>query len=62
MNTRMFQTYKIFSRCGLQFRAVEADTGAIGGSQSHEFQVLAESGEDAIVTATNANMPPACKG
>jgi prolyl-tRNA synthetase len=46
----MFQTYKrIFSRCGLRFRAVEADTGAIGGSQSHEFQVLAESGEDAIV-------------
>jgi prolyl-tRNA synthetase len=47
----MYQTYKrIFSRCGLQFRAVEADTGAIGGSQSHEFQVLAESGEDAIVS------------
>jgi prolyl-tRNA synthetase len=47
----MFQTYKrIFSRCGLQFRPVEADTGAIGGSQSHEFQVLAESGEDAIVS------------
>ena len=47
----MFQTYKrIISRCGLQFRAVEADTGAIGGSQSHEFQVLAESGEDAIVS------------
>jgi prolyl-tRNA synthetase len=47
----MFQTYKrIFTRCGLQFRPVEADTGAIGGSQSHEFQVLAESGEDAIVS------------
>lgn len=47
----MFQTYKrIFSRCGLKFRPVEADTGAIGGSQSHEFQVLAESGEDAIVS------------
>jgi prolyl-tRNA synthetase len=46
----MYQTYKrIFSRCGLSFRPVEADTGAIGGSQSHEFQVLAESGEDAIV-------------
>ena len=41
---------KIFSRCDLKFRAVEADTGAIGGSQSHEFQVLAESGEDAIVS------------
>jgi prolyl-tRNA synthetase len=47
----MFQTYnRIFTRCGLQFRPVEADTGAIGGSQSHEFQVLAESGEDAIVS------------
>lgn len=47
----MFQAYKrIFTRCGLQFRPVEADTGAIGGSQSHEFQVLAESGEDAIVS------------
>ncbi len=40
---------RIFSRCGLNFRAVEADTGAIGGSRSHEFQVLADSGEDAIV-------------
>src|SRR5438445_4878105 len=47
----MFQTYtRIFTRCGLQFRPVEADTGAIGGSRSHEFQVLAESGEDAIVS------------
>jgi prolyl-tRNA synthetase len=47
----MFQTYKrIFSRFGLRFRPVEADTGAIGGSQSHEFQVLAESGEDAVVS------------
>src|SRR4026209_1538969 len=47
----MYQTYKrIFSRCGLSFRPVEADTGAIGGSQSHEFQVLADSGEDAIVS------------
>jgi prolyl-tRNA synthetase len=47
----MFQAYKrIFSRCGLRFRPVEADTGAIGGSLSHEFQVLADSGEDAIVS------------
>ena len=47
----MFQTYKrIFTRCDLRFRPVEADTGAIGGSRSHEFQVLAESGEDAIVS------------
>ena len=52
----MFQTYKrIFTRCGLQFRPVEADTGAIGGSQSHEFQVLAESGEDAIVSCNQCD-------
>jgi prolyl-tRNA synthetase len=50
----MFQTYKrIFTRCDLRFRPVEADTGAIGGSRSHEFQVLAESGEDAIVSCNN---------
>jgi prolyl-tRNA synthetase len=47
----MFETYRrIFTRFGLRFRPVEADTGDIGGSLSHEFQVLAESGEDAIVT------------
>jgi prolyl-tRNA synthetase len=39
---------RIFQRCGLDFRAVLADTGAIGGSASHEFHVLADSGEDAI--------------
>ncbi len=45
----MHQTYtRIFSRLGLDFRAVAADTGAIGGQHSHEFHVLAESGEDAI--------------
>lgn len=45
----MYETYsRIFTRLGLQFRAVAADTGAIGGSGSHEFHVLAESGEDAI--------------
>ncbi|MBW8851442.1 MAG: proline--tRNA ligase [Xanthomonadales bacterium] len=45
----MYDTYgRIFTRLGLKFRAVFADTGAIGGSASHEFQVLAESGEDAI--------------
>jgi len=50
----MYDTYeRIFRRCGLRFRAVEADTGAIGGSLSHEFQVLAESGEDAIVACSN---------
>jgi prolyl-tRNA synthetase len=46
----MYAAYdRIFRRCGLDFRAVEADTGNIGGSRSHEFQVLADSGEDAIV-------------
>ncbi|HEX7326936.1 MAG TPA: proline--tRNA ligase [Casimicrobiaceae bacterium] len=45
----MYAAYeRIFTRLGLRFRAVEADTGAIGGFASHEFQVLAESGEDAI--------------
>ena len=46
----MYATYsRIFTRLGLEFRAVAADTGAIGGSASHEFQVLADSGEDATV-------------
>lgn len=46
----MYDAYgRIFTRLGLRFRAVAADTGAIGGSASHEFQVLAESGEDATV-------------
>ncbi len=45
----MFDTYtRIFERLGLNFKAVEADTGAIGGAVSHEFHVLAESGEDQI--------------
>lgn len=45
----MYQTYcRIFDRLGLQYRAVEADTGAIGGAVSHEFQVLADAGEDLI--------------
>ncbi len=45
----MYATYsRIFTRLGLKFRAVAADTGAIGGSHSHEFHVLADSGEDAI--------------
>lgn len=48
---KMYQAYnRIFERCGLNFRAVEADTGSIGGSASHEFMVLASSGEDAIVS------------
>ncbi len=46
----MYQTYsRIFTRLGLRFRAVMADSGAIGGNSSHEFHVLADSGEDAIV-------------
>ncbi|MBI5970041.1 MAG: proline--tRNA ligase [Deltaproteobacteria bacterium] len=45
----MFDTYsRIFERCGLEFRAVEADTGSIGGAFSHEFMVMADTGEDAI--------------
>ncbi|MEN9764824.1 MAG: hypothetical protein RL397_779 [Pseudomonadota bacterium] len=47
---KMFTAYsKIFDRLGLRYRAVAADTGAIGGSRSHEFQVVADTGEDAIV-------------
>lgn len=47
----MFETYqKIFSRIGLAYRSVEADSGAIGGSFTHEFHVLAQSGEDAILS------------
>src|SRR5690554_2934570 len=47
---KMFDAYvRIFQRLGLQFRAVAADTGAIGGSRSHEFQVIADTGEDLIV-------------
>lgn len=46
----MFDAYqKIFTRLGLNFRAVAADTGSIGGSSSHEFQVIADIGEDLIV-------------
>ncbi len=50
---KMYNAYRrIFQRCGLNFRAVEADTGSIGGSSSHEFMVLADSGEDAIVSCS----------
>ncbi|MGH9578020.1 MAG: proline--tRNA ligase, partial [Terriglobales bacterium] len=49
----MYDTYsRIFSRLGLKFRAVAADTGPIGGTGSHEFHVLADSGEDAIAYST----------
>jgi prolyl-tRNA synthetase len=51
----MYETYsRIFTRLGLKFRAVLADNGAIGGSNSHEFHVLADSGEDAIVYSNNS--------
>ena len=53
---RMKRAYSaIFKRCGLRFRIVEADTGAIGGSSSHEFQVLADSGEDLILSCSNCD-------
>src|SRR3954451_19413948 len=53
---KMYETYqRIFTRCGLAFRAVEADTGNIGGSLSHEFQVLTETGEDALVACDACN-------
>ncbi|MDB6096089.1 MAG: prolyl-tRNA synthetase [Francisellaceae bacterium] len=62
----MYQAYtNIFTRLGLKFRAVLADTGAIGGSQSHEFHVLADSGEDLIafsdksLYAANVELAPA---
>jgi prolyl-tRNA synthetase len=46
---KMFEAYqRIFTRCGLGFRPVEADSGTIGGSYSHEFMVMADSGEDAV--------------
>ena len=61
----MHDTYsKIFNRIGLTFKVVEADSGAIGGSKSHEFHVLAESGEDFLVytdendVAMNLEMAP----
>ena len=52
---KMYDAYqRIFTRCGFEFKAVEADTGAIGGNFSHEFMVLADTGEDAIANC------PAC--
>jgi prolyl-tRNA synthetase len=52
---RMFDAYhRIFNRLGLNFRAVSADTGSIGGSRSHEFQVMADTGEDEIVYETHS--------
>lgn len=52
----MFETYnRIFTRIGFEYRAVQADTGAIGGDGSHEFHVLAESGEDNIAICTGSD-------
>lgn len=52
----MFETYhRIFSRIGLNFRAVQADTGSIGGEGSHEFHVLADSGEDDIAFSSESD-------
>ena len=52
----MYDAYsRIFTRLGLRFRAVRADSGAIGGAHSHEFHVLADSGEDAIVFSTGSD-------
>ncbi|RUM38333.1 MAG: proline--tRNA ligase [Desulfobulbus sp.] len=47
--------HRIFTRCGLSFRAVEADTGSIGGSYSHEFMVLADTGEDTLVICNDCD-------
>ncbi len=53
---KMYDAYhKIFSRLGLRFRAVEADTGLIGGSSSHEFMVLAQTGEEGIASCTKCD-------
>lgn len=53
---RMHQAYcNIFTRLGLEFRPVEADSGSIGGSSSHEFHVLAKSGEDAIAFSDSSS-------
>ena len=53
---KMYDAYsRIFTRCGLKFRAVEADNGAIGGGHSHEFTVLAPSGESSIAYCENCN-------
>ena len=55
----MYAAYmRIFSRLGLEFRAVAADTGSIGGTRSHEFQVIAETGEDLLVYNSDSNTPP----
>jgi len=66
---KMYETYiRIFTNCGLKFKAVEAHTGAIGGDVSHEFMVLAETGEDVLAFcekcgyASNVELTPAISG
>ncbi len=63
---RLYEAYQaIFDRVGLEYRTVQADAGQIGGSQTHEFQVLAESGEDSLIVcskcdfAANVEIAPA---
>lgn len=52
----MYDAYtRIFKRCGLMFRAVEADSGAIGGSYTHEFHVLADTGEDTVLSCSHCD-------
>lgn len=52
----MYKAYcAIFDRMGLQYRAVAADTGSIGGERSHEFQVIADTGEDALIYSTGSD-------
>lgn len=54
--SQMYETYSsIFNRTGLEYRPVEADSGSIGGSASHEFHVLADSGEDSIAICNKCN-------
>jgi len=54
---KMYDAYSnVFTRCGLDFRPVEADTGAIGGSNSHEFTALCENGESTIVYCSSCDM------
>ncbi len=53
---KMYDAYhRVFRRCGLDFRAVEADTGTIGGSFSHEFMVLAQTGEDTLAACEDCS-------
>lgn len=53
---KMYEAYqRIFTRCGLEFRAVEADSGSIGGSFSHEFMVLAKTGEDTLAVCNSCD-------